>query len=318
MRLSFPDYQQIENSSLFRSLSIDSLAPFLNECAVKDVSAASHLLEPGAANDSIYVILAGELRVHLAGSGLPAQVVLGGGDCVGELSLIDGAPVSALVVAASDARVLEIPHALVWKMVDASHAVARNLLTILSGRVRRGNQTLVATQIHSLEFEQTSSVDSLTGLHNRRWLETTVPRVLNRCERDGHPLCIMLVDVDQLNAVNERAGPAAGDKALRSLAARLDDGLRAQDMIARYGGEEFVIVLPRTEIDEAMLIAERLHEQVSAAPSLDFTEPEDTSTVSVGVAMHFAGETLAELVARAEGALAQAKETGGDRVEVAR
>ncbi len=318
MRLSFPDYQRIENSSLFRSLSIDSLSAFLNECVVKDVPAASHLLEPGVPNESIYVILAGELRVHLDGPGLPAHVVLGGGDCVGELSLIDGAPVSAFVVAASDARLLEIPHALVWKMVDASHTVARNLLTILSGRLRRGNQTLVATQVHSLEFEQATNVDSLTGLHNRRWFETTVSRVLNRCERDGHPVCLMLVDVDHLDAVNERAGPAAGDAALRSLASRLDDGLRAQDMIARYSGEEFVIVLPRTEIDEAMLIAERLHEQVSAAPSLDFTDSEENSTVSVGVAIHLAGETLAELVVRAEGALAQAKETGGDRVEVAR
>lgn len=313
--LNFTDYQHLENSSLFRSIRIENLAEQLRLCDVREVAADIRLLEPGTENNSIYILLGGELRVYLDGPDMPVHAVLGPGDCVGEMSLIDGRPVSALVVTDSACRLLVIPHEVVWAMVDSSHGIARNLLGILSGRVRSNNLTLVAAQTRSLEFEQSSSVDVLTGLHNRRWLEATVPRVLNRCDRDGYAVCLLLMDIDYFGALIERCGHAGTDSALRQTALSLADGLRAQDMIARYGGKEFVILLPRTEVDEAILIAERLRELV-AGGGLNTAQGEQALTVSCGVVAHVRDESLQELIARAERALAQAKENGRDRVEV--
>lgn len=313
--LNFTDYQHLENSSLFRSIRIENLAEQLRLCDVREVAADIRLLEPGAENNSIYILLGGELRVYLDGPDMPVHAVLGPGDCVGEMSLIDGQPVSALVVTDSACRLLVIPHEVVWAMVDSSHGIARNLLGILSGRVRSNNLTLVAAQTRSLEFEQSSSVDVLTGLHNRRWLEATVPRVLSRCDRDGYAVCLLLMDIDYFGVLSERCGHAGTDSALRQTALCLADGLRAQDLIARYGGKKFVILLPRTEIDEAILIAERLRELV-AGGGLNTVQGEQALTVSCGVVAHVRGESLQELVERAERALTQAKENGRDRVEV--
>lgn len=313
--LNFTDYQHLENSSLFRSLGVESLASYLGSCSVREIEAETLLLKPGTGNSSIYILLAGALRVYLDGPDMPVHAVLGPGECVGEMSLIDGQPVSALVLAETLCRLLVIPHEVVWAMVDSSHGVARNLLAILSGRMRHNNLTLVANQSRSLEFEQTSSVDVLTGLHNRRWLESALPRVLNRCDRDGYAVCLVVVDVDSLAAFNERYGHVKGDAALRQIALNLADGLRAQDLIGRYGADEFIILLPRTEIDEGMLIAERLRDLANnAAPAV--TGGEQSFTVSCGVAAHARGEGLEHLLLRAESALRQARDNGGDRVEV--
>ncbi len=316
LSLNFTDYQYLENSSLFRSIRIESLADQLRSCVVREIPAETRLLEPGQENNSIYILLGGELRVYLNGPEMPVHALLTPGDCVGEMSLIDGQPVSALVVTENVCRLLVIPHEVLWTMVDSSHGIARNLLAILSGRVRSNNLTLVAAQTRSLEFEQTSSVDMLTGLHNRRWLETAVPRVLNRCDRDGYAACLLMMDLDYFGALNERCGHAGTDAALRQTAMRLADGLRAQDLIARYSGKEFVILLPRTEIDEAMLIAERLRELVAGADGLDTPQGVLSLTISCGVVAHVHGESLQQLIERAARALAQAKDNGRDRVEV--
>ena len=273
-------------------------------------------------NHTLYLILEGELRVYLSGHDMPAHAVLGPGECVGEMSLVDGQGASALVIAATDTRVLAVPHETLWALVDSSHAVARNLLAILSGRMRSNNLTLVAAQTRSLEFEQAASVDAMTGLHNRAWLKETFPRALQRCDRDGISASILFADVDYLSRFNERFGHLAGDAALRRVVSQLADGLRSQDLIARYGGEEFLILLPRTDLDEAMLIAERLRELVAngEAGGTELTESVDgipSLTVSCGVAVHKRGEALDVTILRAERALLSAKANGRDRIESA-
>lgn len=107
-----------------------------------------------------------------------------------------------------------------------------------------------------------------------------------------------------------------GDAALRRVGSRLADGLRAQDMIARHGGEEFVIVLPRTEVDQGLFIAERLRDTVASAP-LQTPSGARNLTLSCGVAAYRPGETLEGLIARADAAARQAKANGRDCVETA-
>lgn len=306
--------QYLEQARLFANITLESVQHLLEGCDRLKLERGDHLLEAGAANSNLYLILDGELRVYLTDRNLPAQAVLGAGDCVGEMSLLDGQAASALVLAARDTRLMAVPHEVLWSMVDCSHGVARNLLAILSGRMRDSNQALVAMQNRSLEFEEAAAVDPLTWIHSRRWMLEAFPRAMARCERDKAPLCLVIADIDLFRNFNERFGYLAGDAVLRRMARRLADGLRAQDLIARYGGEEFVILLPNSTLEQAVPIAERLRELVAIGCGL----PTDQGvTLSCGVARMLAGESLDALVARADLALRCAKENGRDRVEVA-
>ncbi|NJD35345.1 MAG: GGDEF domain-containing protein [Betaproteobacteria bacterium] len=306
--------EHLRHARLFANVSLESVEHLFERCERRKLERGDHLLEPEAANSHLYLILGGELRVYLQGRDMPAQAALGSGDCVGEMSLLDGQAASALVLAAQDTEVLAIPHDVVWSLVDCSHAVARNLLAIITGRVRESNQALVAMQARSLEFEVAGTVDSLTGMHNRRWLLEAFPRAMARCARDEKPLCLVIADIDLFRSFNARFGYLTGDAVLRRMANRLADGLRTQDLIARYGGEEFMILLPQASLEDALPIAERLRELVAIGSGLPTGEG---VTLSCGVARMLPGEALHGLISRADAALRRAKESGRDRVEVA-
>jgi diguanylate cyclase (GGDEF)-like protein len=306
--------QYLERSQLFLGVGLESVGHLFERIGERTLERGEHLLEPGAANEHLYLILDGELRVYLNDGDLPEHAVLGEGDCVGEMSLLDGQTASALVLAARDTRLLAVPHDVVWSLVDCSHGVARNLLAIITGRIRNSNQALVAMQARSLEFEEAGRVDALTGIHNRRWLLDAFPRAMARCERDESPLCLVIADIDLFRSFNDRFGHLAGDAVLRRMAHRLADGLRAQDLIARYGGEEFVILLPQASLEDALPIAERLRELVAIGSGLQTGEG---VTLSCGVARMLPGEVLDGLISRADAALRRAKAGGRDRVEVA-
>ena len=309
-----PLRQHLERSQLFANVSLESVEHLFERCEPRKLERGDHLLEANAENTHLYLIFGGELRVYLQGRDLPAQAVLGSGDCVGEMSLLDGQPASALVLAAQDSEVLAIPHEVVWSLVDCSHGVARNLLAIITGRIRNSNQALVALQAKGLEFEAAGSVDALTGIHNRNWLLESFPRAMARCAKDEEPLCLVIADIDLFRNFNDRFGYLTGDAVLRRMASRLSDGLRAQDLIARFGGEEFLILLPQASVEEALPIAERLRELVAIGSGL---QTGVGVTLSCGVAGMLPGESLEGLISRADAALRRAKENGRDRVEVA-
>lgn len=306
--------EHLEHARLFANVGLESVEHLFERCQQLKLERGDHLLESGVANSHLYLILGGELRVYLQDRNMPPQAVLGGGDCVGEMSLLDSQPASALVLAAQDSEVLAIPHDVLWSMVDCSHGVARNLLAIISGRMRASNQALVAMQARSLEFEDAASVDALTGVHNRRWLLETFPRAMARCERDERPLCLVIADIDHFKHFNDRFGYLTGDALLRRMARRLADGLRPQDLIARYGGEQFLILLPLAGTQDALPIAERMRELVAIGCGLPTGEG---VTLSCGVAQMVPNESLDTLISRAKAALRSAKENGRDRVEVA-
>jgi diguanylate cyclase (GGDEF)-like protein len=311
------DRKNLEQANLFANVSLESVSHLLDSCHPLNLEHGEHLLEPGAPNSHLYVILEGELRVYLADRSLPEHAVFGVGDCVGEMSLLDGQAASALVLAAKDTRLVAVPHETLWAMVDSSHGVARNLLALMAGRMRNDNLALITSQNRSLEFEQAASVDALTGIHNRRWLMEAYPRAIARCDRDEQPVCLLIADIDHFKRFNDRFGHLTGDVVLRRVSRQLADGLRAQDLIARYGGEEFLILLPQATGVQALPIAERLRELVAANCALVTEAGVEAVAVSCGVAEMLPGESLEQLIARADAALLRAKENGRDRVELA-
>lgn len=164
--------------------------------------------------------------------------------------------------------------------------------------------------------------DILTGWYNRRYLMSRLAEEIARSNREGTPLVCLMIDVDHFKPINDTYGHLAGDAVLRQLARCIDDEVRRTDVSARFGGEEFVILLPRTQVDAGLALAERVRAAVAAEPfSLDAAGAPVAMTVSIGIAEHVPGARNEDvknagerLIAAADLALYDAKAAGRNRV----
>src|SRR5262245_10415716 len=158
--------------------------------------------------------------------------------------------------------------------------------------------------------------DALTGLYNRRHLDTQVAGLLDNAATRGTPLSVLAIDVDYFKSVNDTHGHDAGDRVLQELAQRIRKNTRSLDLAFRTGGEEFVIVLPATDRTVALKVAERLRRSVSGRPFNVGARPGPLPiTVSAGTAGFAApSDTLEDLLKRADLALYRAKREGRNRV----
>jgi two-component system, cell cycle response regulator len=158
-------------------------------------------------------------------------------------------------------------------------------------------------------------VDPLTGLNNRRYLETHLITLVGQAVEKVQPLCLMILDIDHFKAVNDTFGHDAGDQVLRGFAGRIKKVLRGIDLFCRLGGEEFVVVMPDTNIETAMKVAERVREAVGK--DVFAIRPEGRAipiTVSIGLAEHGHDIDADELIRRADRALYKSKGSGRNKV----
>ncbi len=165
------------------------------------------------------------------------------------------------------------------------------------------------------EIHRLTTLDPLTGVHNRRSLNEFLEREVGCAVRLSRPIAVLLLDADHFKLVNDRHGHPVGDAVLRGLAERLRQRARAEDLVARYGGEEFAVVLPETDLAMALVIGERF--RVAVAEEAIFADGIAIGvTVSVGVAALAAGEsrTTNELLQVADERLYEAKRAGRNRV----
>lgn len=158
--------------------------------------------------------------------------------------------------------------------------------------------------------------DPLTGALNRRGFEELYETEAARAEREGRPLSLAVLDLDEFSRLNARHGHAGGDAALRHLVAAANAGLRAGDAICRHGGEEFVLLLPGTPLAEARAVVQRLQKVLASQP-VTHDGQRIAMTFSAGVAVRQLGESRDHLVRRADRAMYQAKHDGRNRVVVA-
>jgi two-component system cell cycle response regulator len=159
-------------------------------------------------------------------------------------------------------------------------------------------------------------VDPLTGLHNRRYLDSHFGPMLDEALNRGRPLSVMVLDIDRFKHINDSYGHDAGDDVLREFALRIRGSVRSVDVAVRLGGEEFVILMPDTPIGTAGVVAERIRSRVEALPfDLKQGARAISVTVSAGVsAITGPDDSVLSLLKRADGALYEAKTAGRNRV----
>ena len=168
---------------------------------------------------------------------------------------------------------------------------------------------LMATDRVRAEFEHMATHDSLTNALTRRHLTEICQQELQRCQRHGRVMSLLLIDIDHFKRINDTRGHQTGDMVLVQFVTTVQTVLRSADVIGRLGGEEFVVLLPETSMDVAQIVAERIRTQVAI-----MADPA-AFTVSIGVTTNVPiGDTVEAMLARADAAMYQAKERGRDLV----
>ncbi|MDP3654146.1 MAG: GGDEF domain-containing protein [Rhodoferax sp.] len=171
---------------------------------------------------------------------------------------------------------------------------------------------LMATERLHAEVAYLASHDSLTNALTRRHMNEVCAMEMERSQRHGHSMALLIMDLDHFKSVNDTYGHQRGDKVLVDFVAKVHALLRRPDQLGRFGGEEFVALLPETSLDEAVGVAERIRAACAAS------DQDPYRTVSIGVTTnHTAGDSVGSLIARADAAMYQAKAKGRNRVETA-
>jgi two-component system cell cycle response regulator len=157
--------------------------------------------------------------------------------------------------------------------------------------------------------------DALTGLYNRRYMETHVGSLVEQARSRGKPLTVLVLDIDYFKSINDTHGHDAGDDVLREFALRIRKSIRGIDLACRYGGEEFVVVMPETDLAVATMVAERLRRRIASEPfPIQQGARSIEVTISIGIAGLGGADNAASVLKRADQALYRAKRDGRNRV----
>jgi diguanylate cyclase (GGDEF)-like protein len=308
----------LDELQLFRNSDHKQLSAALANCPVIQLKTDEKLEDGQRAR--LYIVLRGALLVAAdSRTGMPEGTVskILPGESVGEQSVLDDATNLSSITALAPSELLVIEAELVWQLIDGNNEVARNLLRLLSFRIRAANALLRRRQKLGEFYRQLSMNDGLTGLYNRGWLDDMLPRMVATAQRGLAPLSLVMIDLDNFKLFNDTHGHLAGDDALRTAASVINAALRPSDFAVRYGGEELLVILPDTDNQRALMVAERLCARMRQATVFENSRlPTPHMTASFGVASLASSMTDTALMAAADAALYRAKQTGRDRVSL--
>ena len=178
-------------------------------------------------------------------------------------------------------------------------------------------QNIEAINVLQQQLHEQAIRDPLTGLYNRRYLDSTLERELARCKREGESLSVIMIDIDHFKKINDTYGHQAGDEMLCRLAHCLGSIARAEDVACRYGGEEFVLLMPTMPLSVAWERAEKLR-TAFAGITVAFGSFRLQATLSIGISLYPGnGGSASELIRCADTALYEAKQAGRNQVRIA-
>jgi diguanylate cyclase (GGDEF)-like protein len=201
-------------------------------------------------------------------------------------------------------------------LVSLAEDTNENVLRIEAARMQLEYEI---TERRNLEerLRQMATTDGLTGTLNRTGFLAAAQRELEREQRPGRALTLLMIDVDHFKSINDRCGHAGGDQALRHLVSVLRGGLRQSDLLGRLGGEEFAVVLSNVTPEDAERVTERLLHSVARSPT---THEEHAINMTISIGLTIARQTdssIEQIIARADNALYRAKARGRNRIEKA-
>lgn len=194
--------------------------------------------------------------------------------------------------------------------------VVDNIPRKITPRERDLLKDMAAIVVGEMDLRRRVGTDALTGLYTRRFVDELGMREIIRARRDGERLTAAFIDADKFKSINDTYGHPVGDAVLRAIGPACKRALRATDILGRYGGEELVLLLPRTSLQQAIPVLERVRQEVEAMVIAELKGC--PVTVSIGAAELGENDlTITDLLGRADRALLRAKQSGRNRVELA-
>lgn len=186
----------------------------------------------------------------------------------------------------------------------------------LEQKLEASRDDIAALQRDLDEVRRESMLDPLTKIFNRKSFDEGMLKTFADASELGTPLCLMLLDIDHFKRFNDTWGHQTGDQVLRLVAMTLKSNIKGKDMAARYGGEEFAAILPETDLEGALIVADNIRKAIQAKELLKRSTNEKLGriTASFGVAMYKKGDTPGSLIERADRCLYAAKHAGRNRV----
>lgn len=206
-----------------------------------------------------------------------------------------------LIVEQNETRSLQSARANQFRTILVGLLVSAAIILLAALTMRR----------FDMRLERLATTDGLTGAANRRAFDSRLAEAGSRSRRTGNPFSLVILDIDNLKEINDEHGHIAGDRVIQRVSTTVQQMIRLSDCLARWGGDEFT-VLVESRASEAVLLAERIREQVARGP-----DGEPAVTISVGIAEHRAEDTPETLLRRADAALYESKGTGRNRITVA-
>ena len=192
-------------------------------------------------------------------------------------------------------------------------------MTTLNARLEASRRTVASLQNELKLAREEASLDTLTGILNRRGFDLELARHCRNASDTATPMCMVMVDIDHFKKINDTYGHPFGDKVIRAVGQAMSQLTQRKDTAARYGGEEFALLLPETSAIEAREVADRIRRAIARGQiKCNGTDPVGNITVSAGVAEFVRGEDPTSLTARADRALYASKQAGRNQVTIDR
>lgn len=204
---------------------------------------------------------------------------------------------------------------LVYGILSETHQMVQKG-KLLEARLEDSSGRIDGLKQQIVDISRAATTDALTNIANRTYFDLRLRETVASAQDTGHPVSVVLTDIDNFKHFNDKFGRRIGDEVLKIVAHTLEEGLKERDTPARFGGEEFAIILPKTRLDDAIATADRLCRTLSKKRIVNRTSGESfgSVTLSFGVAQYHPGEALDTLVLRAEEALLLAKRNGRNTV----
>lgn len=311
--------------AIFRTLTEEELDRIAVHLEPVSAAEARRLFGEGEEGEELFMVRRGSVSatVGLPDGGQQEVARFGEGDFFGEMSIFERAPRSATCTAEAGTDLYRLSerdfHGLLKGDPDIAIKVMYEMLRITSGRLENTSGFLGDLVRWGESARKRAVTDEFTGLFNRRFLDESLSGMFQRAKSSNQPLCLVMLDLDRFNSINQEYGQAVGDEVIAAVIPVFHSVYRETDVLCRYGGDEFTFVLPNTDAETARRLSEEVRRGVETLDILAHRGGTVTRvTTSHGIAAfpeH--ANDLQTLSARADEALYAAKDAGRNRVVVA-